>query len=102
MFLLSPLSYSSEPPSGTLSFGQSLYTCIYMEVFLSVINFVEFNHDIYLIEVLLYRLIRYWLHAPVCYHNLKINILIKRVVFLVLFFSRKRGGWSTNYLSDLP
>lgn len=83
MFLLSPLSYSSEPPSGTLSFGQSLYTCI-LHGGILICDFVEFNHDIYLIEVLLYRLIRYWLHLPVCYHNLKINILIKRVVFLVV------------------
>lgn len=55
-----------------------------MEVFLFVINFVEFNYDIYLIEVLLYRLICYWLYLLVCYYNFKINILIKRVVFFVV------------------
>lgn len=72
-----------------------------MEVFLFVINFVELNNDICLIEVLLYRLIRYWLYLLVCYYNFKINILIKRVVFFVLFFSCKRGGWLINYLLDL-
>lgn len=55
-----------------------------MEVFLFVINFVELNYDICLIEVLLYRLIFYWLYVLVCYYNFKINILIKRVVFFVV------------------
>lgn len=71
VFSLSWLSCSVEPPSGTLFLDSHCTHVFYMEVFLSVINFVELNHDIYLIEVLLYRLIRYWLYVPVCYHNLK-------------------------------